>query len=267
MYTVAQHAKSNVTLSGESESGAPIESELTYQPEKVRKFRIDQPASASTLTATSTTSESGSITIEDDNGTKETLSMSSGSATGTTDFSSVDAVHLDTEFDGDVSIESGGTTLCTIRGANSYGSIEGDRGIPTTPSSGSRETSFDGEKNKLLGAQVQWDGVALAPELENVELSVENNFDTYARHDQFGQDVEEGNRDITVSSSLVGSGESEQKLSDYMTRKAGSIDLEFGPSTVTVKGAELTDPGSDTREEGQVFAAMDVELSGTGISI
>ncbi len=267
MYTVARHAKPNVTLSGESESGAPLESELTYQPEKVRKFRIDQPATTGTLTATSTVSESGTVTIEDDSGTQESLSVSSGSATGTTDFSSIDAVHLDTEFDGDVSIESNGTTLCTIKGANSYGSIEGDRGVPVTPSSGSRETSFGGSANKLLGAQVQWDGVALAPELENVELSVENNFDTYARHDQFGQDVEEGNRDITVSSSLVGPGESESKLSDYMTRTAGSIDLKFGPSTVTVKGAELTDPGSDTREEGQVFAAMDVELSGTGISI
>lgn len=267
LYTVARHCKPDVNLSGESESGDALEAELTYQAEKIRKYRIDQPSTATSLTATSTVSEAGTVTIEDDDGTQESISLTAGSGTGTTSFASIDAIHLDDEFDGDVSIEAGGTTLCTIKGANSYGSIEGDRGVPVTPSSGTRFTSFDGAANKLLGATAQWAGVDIAPELENIEIGVENNYDNYAGHDKFGQTIEEGNRDITVSASLVGEKQSEEKIMSYLQRDAGSIDVKLGPSTVTVTGAELTDPGNDTREEGQVFAAMDCEFSGTGISI
>lgn len=267
-YTVARHAKPNVTLSGESESGAPIESELTWNAEKVRKYEIEQPGSAGTLNINSTESEDGTVTLEDDTGTKQTISVTSGSgSTGTDEYSSLRAIHLDTEFDGDVSVDNGSATLAVIKGANSYGSIEGDRGIPVTPDTGTRNTTFGGSPQKFLGSKVNWDANEIAPELENVEVSVENNFENYARHDQFGQTVEEGNRNITVSASVVGKKQSKDKIMNYLQQKGADFKWELGSSTITVNGAEITDPGSDTKEEGQVFASMDNEFTGTGIAL
>lgn len=264
-YTVARHCKPNVTLSGDSESGAPIEAEVTLNAEKARKYEIHQPSTANSLSVNTTAGDTGSVTLEDDNGTKTSVAI--GSDTGATSYSSLDAVWCEGTFDGDITVEDGGTTLVTIKGANSYGSIEGDRGIPAVPDSGTRITDFSGSANKFLGSPVNWQGSQVAPELENVEFSVENNYENYPRHDQFGQTVEEGNRNLTFSASVIGPSQSKDKIMAYLQQDAGTFSWQLGASTIDVSGAHITDPGSDMKEEGQVFAVMDNEFTGTGISI
>jgi len=121
-----------VTIPFETDDGNPVTPELSYQFEKFRTYRIDQPSAGTTIEVSNNGTTSVDVTIEDEGAaTSETVTVAGGS-TGTTTatFSDIDAVELDTDTDGDVVVSDGsGTTFMTIKGSDSY-TTNGDKGVP-----------------------------------------------------------------------------------------------------------------------------------------
>lgn len=273
IFSVLQHAAPNtIVLSGDPENNTPIGIEIEYMAPKARSHILDQPSAATTLTVESTQSEDGDVKIhgvdDTDSETTVTVSVAGGSATTTASFKEIYAVWLVSDFAGDISVTDGsGTTFVTLYGSDTYYGVEGDDGIPVTPESGGRETSHGGVEQRFLGNSITYNSSPIAPEINSMELEINNNVDSQAAHNQLGQVLEAGTRDVTLTATLAGDKQSHANIDNALRKIMAKIIWNLDQDTIEVPNATVDDPGSRVRDEEEHFANTDVEFVGQGVNI
>lgn len=273
VYVVARHCAPNtVTLAGDAEENSPISVSLEYMAPKIRPYTLDQPGSSTTLSVESTESESGDVTIwgldDTDSETSETLSLTDGSGTTTATFKAIYGVWLETDFAGDVTVTDGsGTTYTTIYGSETYWGIEGDKGIPATPDSGSKVSTHDGDEQKFLDNTATWQGTALAPEYNSVELEVNNNIETKNTANRIGVELRPSTRETTLSATVAGPKQPNQKADAVIRKLMGDLIWNLSQNTITLPNSVCSDPGSKVYTAEEAFASVDVEFTSKGIEI
>lgn len=274
LYYVATGALVNsVDLSGEPESGEPIQVTLGYMVEKLRPYKVDQPSSGTTLDVVSTSANdtSQTLTIEDDGaGTSEDVSLNgTTTVTTTATFSSIDAARLSAECEGDVTISDGsGNTLMTIYGSSTYQEREGDLGVPAL-GSGSHASAIGSSYEIFLGDTVQRGGNPFMNDVDinSIGMTVENNIESTASHQTIGKRLSEGPRDISVNASIFGEKASYDSAIEHLQINASDIVWTLTNTTLTVADAVLTDVGTIDRETDLAVMVIDNTFTGQGLTI
>lgn len=273
VWVVARHCAPNtLTLTGDAEENSPLTVSLEYMAPKVRPYYIDQPGSATTLTVESTETESGEVTIagmdDSDADTEETVSVSDGSGTTEATFREIYAIWAEDEFAGDLTItDDNGTTYATIYGSGTYWDIEGDRGIPITPESGSKVDSHDGDEQKFLDNTADWMGEPLAPEYNSVELEVNNNIETKNTANRISVELRPNTRDVTLSATVAGPKQPNQKADAVIRKLMGDLVWNLSQNTITLPNSVVSDSGSKVYTAEEAFAQADVEFTSKGIEV
>lgn len=273
VYTVGKGGYiSEVTLTGDPGSDQPIQVELTYQFEKIRSYQIDQPSSGTTLDVSSSDSNdtSQTLTIEDEGaGTTEDVSLSGTSTVSTSSsFSDIDALELDSETAGTVTVNDGTNDLAKIDGSSSYSGIEGDLGVPALGSSGSHASAIGESFEVILGDSIeQPSGTDLAYDVNSVEFTVSNNIEQMNRTDSLKQRLFPGGQDIEVTATILGETESHNQILDHLQVSTNNVRWTISGGYVEATSASLTDPGSRTVESGQAAMTLDNTFTGQGVTI
>jgi hypothetical protein len=263
MYVIGQGGHPDADFEDAADDGSPLEMTLTYMCEKVRNYEIFQPDGTEALDVVSSDSgdTSQTLTIEDDTGTSEAVSLNGTSAVTTTkaDWDSIRGLELDAETTGDITIStsSSGDTLATIRGSEAYSNsddgVEGDLGVPVI-GSGSLGSAVTNNLESITGATIQRGGSSFAYDVAQASASVSNNYDPNARHETFRPRFDEGNRDTSVEFDLVGWGASADFI-DQMARTAtDDVVVELQKTTFTWSNAVIE--GTDDVERGPDDSAI-----------
>jgi len=273
IYTVGRGGFiSDVTVTGDPGSDQPVIVELTYTFEKVRGYQIDQPSAVTTLeVASSTVSDTTqSVTIEDENaGTTETIALNGTTAqTTVASFSDIDSLSLDSETEGDVTLsESAGDDLAIIYGSTTYNGVEGDLG--TTPlGTGSHASAVGTSYETFIGDTVERPmGTDLAYDVNSAEISVGNNLDTLPRNDSYKQRIYVGNRDVSLTATVVGESESHTAILQHLQNAENDVKWTLTGGSLTVNSALLTDVGARTIDAGSANLTLDNTFTGKGITV
>jgi len=279
IYTVAVGAYvDEVVLTGDPGSQQPITVEITYECVRIRSYQIDQPGgSALDLVSSSANDTSQTVTIEDDSGTTEQVSLNGTNTvtTAKTDWSSIDAIYVEdgsgnpTEFEGTISVSiSGGATLAQIEGTDSYDGQDYDEGVPITGSAGSHASAFNSSYEKFIGDTIERPAsTSLAYDINSLELTVSNNTERTVREDTFGQRVHVGPRDSEVTATVVGPVESHSSVMESLQVNKNNLVWTLTDSTITISDSVLSDPGSRAPDAGQAAMTLDNTFTGEGVSV
>jgi hypothetical protein len=259
-YTVCQGAKpGKVKLTGEPESGNPVEVTITYTCELIRSVQIDQPASGSTVSVVSSNAAdtTQTVTVEnEDAGSSEDISLNGTTpAAGATSFSDIDSISIDAETVGDVTVSIGGTDICVIKGSASYEGVEGDLGVPPL-GAGSHAASIGTAFEKFLGDTVTWDGGDLADNISTFEIEVDNHVEALPRNDSFRKRIIAGIREVKVRATVFGTSSSHDAILNHLAGTEGDIVWTLTGGTLTGTDARLTEPGDRTIERGQTVMRL-----------
>lgn len=256
IYVIGKGGHPNNDMEAPIENGGPIESTISYVCEKVRVYEAFQPPGDEALDVVSTDSgdTSQTLTIEDDSGTSEDVSLNGTTAVTTTkaDWASIRGFELDAEATGDVtiSLSTSGDTLVTIRGAGYYGpggtSIEGDLGVPVI-GSGSLGSAVSNDFEFLNGATVQRGGSAFNYDVTAATWSVDNNYGTEPRHDSLSPRIDEGNRNASVEFDLIGWGVSPQFLDEALGLNEENVVVGLPSTDITWNNAIAVGPSDVER--------------------
>lgn len=263
------------SLTGDPSDQQPVGVEMEYEFEKVRTVQIDQPSAAQELAVENLGSSSVDVTIEDEGAsTSETVTVANGATEPTTaTFADIDAVELSTDVDGDVNVylwDTGGSAtedlLAVIPGSDSYGDVEGDIGIPAL-GTGSRASAIGSAYETILGDTITRGGSALAYDVNSKAIEVDNNVERTVRSETVKQRVHVGDRTTTVTATVLGETESQDKILDALTVNEADIVWTLTGGTITVPDAALMSPGSRTVEQGQAAMTLDNEFNGSGVTV
>lgn len=260
-----------VNISGDPGSTAAVPVELTYSAEKIRSYKFDQPADGTAFNVQSSDAgdTSQTLTIEDDTGTTEAVSLSGTSAVTTTktDWASLDAAELDAETAGDVTIEDdSGNVLATLYGTDTYSGAEGDLGVPVTDT-GSHASAIGSAYENFLGDTVERpSGTDIGENLSSVELTVENNLEVQPRNIRRPQ-ISPGIREIMVSANVFGTAESHDAIIENLQATENNIVWTLTNTTITVSNAVLTSPGERAPTAEEAFMELSNEFTGQGITL
>lgn len=263
VYIIGDGCHPNVEAELDPENGAPVLVTLTYVAEKVRKYEVLQPDGTSGIAVVSSdgTDTSQTLTLEDDEGTSEDVSLDGTNPVGTTksDWSSLRALELDAETTGDVTIAVNdgdetsptmGSELATIRGADYYSSgdneVEGDLGVQAI-GSGSQASAINSSYVYFNGADVTRGGSSLDYDLNRMTLTCENNYEPTPRHDSTRMRWNEGNRLATLESDVVGWGASANYHDEALGINGEDIVLKLGGNQLTLHSAVPSEPGDTER--------------------
>jgi len=261
-------AVTEVTLPFEVDEGNPVQPELSYQFEKFRTYRIDQPSASTTLEVTNNGTSSVDVTIEDEGAaTTETITVSGGSSqTSVETFSDIDAVELSTDVDGDVVVTDGsGTTFITIEGSDSY-TTEGDLGVPAL-GSGSHASAIGTDYVIFNDDTYQYSTEEIAAEIISGELTVSLESDDNARVGSARRNINTTGRRTTWSATVAGESTSVDQVADYLTNTVFDIEWVASEGTVTGPDAEYFSPGSSDFEAGSGKNERSLTLQSSGITI
>jgi hypothetical protein len=260
-YVVARGCYPNVDeVSGDPGTGLPVVVSLEYEAKNVRMFKVGQP-SGETLSVKSTDSADSTqtLTIESDSGsTSEDVSLDGTTAVSTsTSFSSIDALELDAETQGDVVVtDSSDNELARIHGANAYDGAGGDLGIPAL-GSGSHDGAIGSEYESFLDDRVTKGGSDLAAELRSATFSVDNNYEKSPVAGTTEQAVHAGVQDLEFTATVAGDFEAHSSMNDHLQAKQFDLAWEFDGGTVTFTDAVLSSPGEVGPESGSVISTQD----------
>lgn len=275
LYTVNTGCKiGTVTLSADPDGGA-VEVTLSYQPKRTRIHRVDQPPSGGdnlTVNSTDASDDGAGITLEDDGANlSETLTLSNGTPPTTTgSYSSLDAVRLDADITGNVTVEdSSGNVLMTIYGSDAYQGKDSDRGIPLL-GTGSHATALGSSYERILGDTIQrpsgtdlLDGV----DINAIELVVENNLESQAVVNTLERVIKEGVRNVSLSASVFGAAPSPKVIREHLQRVENNIVWTLTNSTLTLNSAILDDPGTIAKEAEQAIMLVDCSFSAKSLTV
>lgn len=281
-YTVMKGGHPNANLEGDPEEGVPIPKEIEYTAEKIRSYEILQPANATLLVVQSTDStDTVDVTIEDeDAATTETVTLDGTNLVSTsTQFSDIDAVSLVDEASGDVTVHindgdatapAAGSTLTEIKGALHYSEdeqpLEGDLGVPAL-GAGSHATLINTSYEHFAGDSVQRNAEGVAYDLNNLTAEVDNNYDATPRADSVRPRITEGNRDVSLTTDVIGERESHAYIMQSLTAAGDDIDWGLSRTLITFDQAAVMDPPSRTRESDEAAAAISVGFESEGVTI
>jgi len=263
MYIIGQGGHPDADFEDAADDSSALEMTLTYSCEKVRVYEIFQPDGTEALNIVSSDSSdtSQTLTIEDDNGASEDVSLNGTTAVTTTkaDWDSIRGLELDAETTGDVTIStsSSGDTLATIRGADAYSNsddgVEGDLGVPVI-GSGSLGSAVNNTLESITGATIQRGGSSFAYDVAQASASVSNNYDPNARHETFRPRFDEGNRDTSIEFDLVGWGASADFIDQMSRTVTDDVVVELQKTTFTWNNAVIE--GTDDVERGPDDSAI-----------
>jgi len=261
-------AVTEVTLPFEVDEGNPVQPELSYQFEKFRTYRIDQPSASTTLDITNNGSTSVDVTIEDEGAaTTETITVSGGSSQTTVEsFGDIDAVELSNDVDGSVEVSDGsGTTFITIEGSDSY-TTEGDLGIPAL-GSGSHASTIDTDYVIFNDDTYQYSTEEIAAEIISGELTVSLESDDNPRVGSARRNINTTGRRTTWSATVAGESTSVNQVANYLTNTVYDIEWVADEGSVTGPDAEYFSPGSSDFEAGSGKNERSIELQSKGVTI
>jgi hypothetical protein len=269
-YLVARGCYPNVDeVSGDPGTGLPIVVSLEYEAKRVRMFKVEQP-SGETLSVESTDSADSTqtLTIEsDDASTTEEVSLDGKTAVTTSEsFSSIDALKLDAETEGDVIItDSSSNELARIHGASAYDGAGGDLGVPAL-GSGSHAGAVGSEYETFLDDRVTKGGGDLATELRSATFSADNNYEKSPVAGTTEQAVHAGVQDLEFTATVAGEFEQHSNLNDHLQAKQFDLAWEFDGGTLTFTDAVLSEPGDVGPEAGEVISTIDSTFRPAGVS-
>lgn len=284
MYTVGKGGHPEGNIEGDPSEGTPIPAELTYLFEKVRSYVIYQPDGPSAISVTSDREEDIGldVTIESEGATNaETVTLTentdvdgnfeSASGTTQTDFGDIDAVEAQSEPMGNLDVAlSGGATIMRIFGAYEYSDdeqpLEGDLGVPAL-GAGSAADGVGGSYENFHGDSVQRPvDEDFVFDLNNLTLTVENNYESTPRNDSTRHRITAGNRTTTWEADVIGEHESHDLI--MQTLRTVGIDLRWtlSNSVLVGPGATVTESPDRSRESEQAAAEMGVTLESEGVN-
>lgn len=271
-YTYARGAYANtITIPGRLEDGEPVRPTIEYMASKVRPLRIDQPSSSGVIDIESTDAgdTTQSITIEVEGGaTAETVALNGTTTVSTiSSYGNIDALWLDAECDGDIKVMMSGDSdvLATIRGKDSYASIEGDRGVPPL-GSGSHGSALGTAYERFIDDTITRGGSALATYINSSELRVNNNVEIVPQLGTFQQVLIPGIRQVELAATVFGPNESNAQILDHLRAVESDIVWTLTGGTITVPGAVLRDVPERLYQVGQVRMNLDVLFEGKGVT-
>jgi len=278
IYTVGVGAHPDAEFEFDPENGEPVAVTLTYSCEKVRQYEIFQPdGEALEIASSSPNDTSQTLTIEDDAGNSEDVSLTGTTTVTTTkaDWTSIRGCELDAECEGDVtvSLSSSGDTLATLRGSGYYGpgdeTLEGDLG-PQALGGGSLASAIGGSYEYFNGASVTRGGSPLEYDLNRLTLTADNDFSTTTRHDSTRMRVNEGNRGATLESDVVGWGAAARYHDEALGINGEDIVITLTSTKFTLGSAVPRDPGDTERtgDDSAVEYSVTFEPSGdNGVTV
>lgn len=268
-YVVVLGAKpSEVTLPGDPSEAQPITEELTLEPEKARAYVINQPDTSTTLDVANGGSNSVDVTIEDEGAaTTETVTVAGNSTTTTTaSFDNIDAIFVEAEPDGDISVTDGSGTdvLDTPITGSATDGVEGERGVPAL-GSGSRGSGVGGtpEDYLFLGVDaIDWVESPISDRIHALDLSVSLDVAREAQTGTRRQAVDIGPRTVEVDADLAGPHESADLIADTFRAEQSDLVYQFPDEDVAVKNAEIVDAPDITRSAGETNFIPSATLQG-----
>lgn len=273
VYTVLKGGFPNIgEITGDPSSGLPIMVSLEYEAKKVRRYKVGQPDAGTTLEVVSSSADdtTQTLTIEDEGaGTTEDVSLNGTTTVTTTEtFSDIDALELDAETTGDVTVSDGsGTDFATIRGANYYDGVEGDLGVPAL-GAGSHPSEKGTSYERFLDDDITRGGTSIGVEIRSASASVSNNYDKTAIAGTKCQAIHEGAQDAELSATVAGEFQEYSDMEDHLSATKADIVWTFSGGTLTFADAALTDLGDIGPSAGDVistqentFTAGDVNVS------
>jgi hypothetical protein len=262
-----------LTAPFQTDDGSPIEQELSYQFQKIRQYDVNQPDDAGeTLTVNNDSSSEVDVTVENyDASEQETLTVSAGGDQTTTNtYSSLGAVELSTDVDGDVTVEdSEGTpnTLVTINGSDSYPAGEGDLGIPATGASGSHASALNSEYVRFLDDTLTIPNVESGVEIISGEMSVETGLESNSKTGSAQQNIHAATWTYTVTATLAGSHVSVDQTTNYLTETTGTVTWTAGEGSIDFNNAFIQSPGEYTKEPENGKMQFDNEFEAETITV
>lgn len=274
IYTVGKGALiDEVAMTGDPSDAQPVTMELSYLAQKSRSYQIDQPTSSEAPTALDVVSSDASdtsqtLTIESEGATTTEQVTLNGTTTVTTTstFSNVDALSLDTETVGDVTVSiSGGDAISIIQGKVSYRGVEGDLGVPAL-GSGSREDVSGQPVETFIGDQISRDGVEYPYEISSATLTVANNIEETERSNGFGMALHPGNRETTMEATMFGEAMTHNLLVQELTNEIDDITWQLDGGTVTLPNSIMDEPGERAAEAEQAVMTTDNTFQSEGLS-
>jgi len=240
-----------VTLPFEVDEGSPVAPELSYQFEKFRTYRIDQPDTSDTIDVTNNGSSSVDVTIEDEGaGTSETLTVAAGATSTTTaSFDDIDAVELSTDVDGDVVLEDTTDTneLMRIEGSQAY-TTEGDLGVPAL-GSGSHASAIGSDYVIFNDDTYDYDTGEIAAEIISGELNSSIEVDDNEVVGTSRRNINVTGRRVEWTATVAGESTSVDQVVDYLTAQEYTIQWTADEGDVS-STVEHMSPGSSDFEAG-----------------
>ena len=189
-------------VAGAPDSGDPTKVTLSYNFERARSHLINQMAATGGLTIVSDSAldVTQSVTIENEGaGISETIALNGTTpVVGVTlTFDDVDAIRLDAETEGSITITftTGGLVCMVIEGKISNNNIEGDLGLPLL-GAGSFEAALGLPFQTVLNQTIERGGVPLEDNVMGISFEVTNNLQQDGLVGTREMAINPGNRDI-----------------------------------------------------------------------
>lgn len=261
-------APTEVTLPFETEDGTPVVPELSYQFEKMRVYRIDQPSASTTLDVTNNGTTSVDVTLESEGAaTSETVTVAGGTTSTTTaSFGDIDAVELDTDTDGTVVVSDGaGTNFLTIHGSDEY-THGGDLGVPAL-GAGSHAAEIGTDYVSFNDSDYGYATGDIAAEIISGELNVSLETDDNGVMGTSRRNIHPSGRRATWSATVAGASESVDQVTAYLTQMVNDVEWAATEGTITGPNAEHMSAGSSDFETGTGKNERELELLSQGINI
>lgn len=261
---------SNVTLTGDAnEDPTLVMVELEYEFEKVRSYKIDQPASSTTIDVISAdANDSGTVTVEDEGAnTSEDITISAnGTASGTSSFSDIDAVELSAEQAGDITISDGTNDLMVIEGQASYDHGVGDLGVPAL-GSGSHASAIGQSYENFVGDTVeQPSGTTLADSIVVTEMSIDNDVNANPKSTGPSRALSAGRASPQAEVTIFGEAEHHRKLVDAYTTDSDNLIWTLTGGSIQLDAAQALEAEA-SEDAGQSFKEVDVTYEGQGVTL
>ena len=262
----------SASLTGDPSTSEPVMADGTYRFVKVRSLRINQPTASGTVTVVSSNAgdTTQTVTVENEGAASSEGIALNGTTpvVGATSFADIDAINLDLETLGDITITftSGAETVAVILGSVGQQDIEGDLGLPLL-GSGSFEAALGTAFEHILGDTIQKGGTPIEANVMTMAINVSNNVQPDPVVTQKGKVLSEGNREVTAVATVFSETGSHDAIVQHLQATAGDITWLMTGGTVTLPGSVLTAPGARSYEKGNATMRRDNTFTSEGMTI
>lgn len=263
-----------VVLGIDASDNALCTVECPYQFQMVRPYQFDQPTNG-TLHVVSTDSSDTDITVELEpvGGSSVSVTTDSSDATVTvptgSTLDSLGAVWVDQEhtgsilvYDDDGSGTAAGQLLAVIKGSGLYDGVDDDRGVPPVGAGSFDDGSSLEGKQYAIGAEVLWNGRAIADYHQGSSLTISNDIGEEAATDTgLAMARQVGTREITCETTAFGETASNDNFSDFVEGREGAYTIQLTDGDITLPKAFLSEGAPAASESGEAFLLPEATFS------